>query len=759
MIERVILIKNIGKFHGCTAANINFEKLTLIFGPNGAGKTTFCDILRSLALGTSDHLLGRKRLSATDSPEVKFRLAQKNHEFKQGGWSSTYPDIQVFDKTYVHENVFAGDHVFHDQKKRLYHVILGETGTTLARRIEALAKEISELNRELSELKTTVEASVPTGMPLGEFLKLPAHDNLKGKIAEKRAEVERLAQSEAIHTRPKLSLVNLPSLSFDLEKLLAKTVESLSATAEALVREHVTRHLGDNGEGWLADGLKYLGQNDCPFCGRSLSGVEIIESFRAFFSEEYSRLKSELSTARTKIDSAFGETALLSLQKTLATNQSHNDFWFRFVQIGQTPFLDFSVDVQPILEAHRENLHVLLAKKKDSPLEVVPLSDAFRESFEMLQALERKVAEYNHGVNQLNSAIDGIKAEVSSGDLNRAKRDILSLEAMAIRHSPPALDNCAAYQDALDRKKKLEGEKDQAKKELDEYGATVCTEYQEAINGLLAKFGSSFRLDGTTHQYVGGSPSSTFQLQIDGVSVDVGDERTPLDKPSFRNTLSSGDRTTLAFAFFAVQLDRDPRLSEKVVVFDDPFTSQDEYRRTVTQHLVLRYADRAKQVIVLSHDLTFLRNLWDECPKKTVGLCCIQLRRERAGTGLHLFDIEQATQSDYYTMYRKLVHYRDENKGDAFDIAKTVRPFLECWIKLQCPGRNFGSMMLGQVLSEIENADPSSELGQFQADLQEMREINRYATQFHHADNPLTVKTHVDGTELLAFVTRAVSLL
>ena len=83
----------------------------------------------------------------------------------------------------------------------------------------------------------------------------------------------------------------------------------------------------------------------------------------------------------------------------------------------------------------------------------------------------------------------------------------------------------------------------------------------------------------------------------------------PLDATSFRNTLSSGDRSTLALAFFLAQLDLDPGLPNKIVVFDDPFTSQDRSRRSCTQQFIRRKSAAAAQVIVLSHDPEFLKVL------------------------------------------------------------------------------------------------------------------------------------------------------
>jgi wobble nucleotide-excising tRNase len=51
-------------------------------------------------------------------------------------------------------------------------------------------------------------------------------------------------------------------------------------------------------------------------------------------------------------------------------------------------------------------------------------------------------------------------------------------------------------------------------------------------------------------EYSGRVPNSTFCVVINETEVETGTIDTPLDEPSFRNTLSSGDRSTLALAFF-----------------------------------------------------------------------------------------------------------------------------------------------------------------------------------------------------------------
>ena len=52
--------------------------------------------------------------------------------------------------------------------------------------------------------------------------------------------------------------------------------------------------------------------------------------------------------------------------------------------------------------------------------------------------------------------------------------------------------------------------------------------------------------------------NSTFCVLINEVQVEMGTSDTPLSEPSFKNTLSAGDRTTLALAFFLAEIEADP---------------------------------------------------------------------------------------------------------------------------------------------------------------------------------------------------------
>lgn len=139
MLQRIVSIKNVGRFKNCAAVgDVTLNRFTLIFAENGRGKTTLCSILRSLSTNTPALILGRKTLGGDGKPEVQLLIGNNNITFRNGVWSIAFPAIAIFDGAFVSENVFAGDVVDTEHKRNLYRVIIGDQGVKLAARMNDL---------------------------------------------------------------------------------------------------------------------------------------------------------------------------------------------------------------------------------------------------------------------------------------------------------------------------------------------------------------------------------------------------------------------------------------------------------------------------------------------------------------------------------------------------------------------------------------------------------------------------------------------
>lgn len=312
MLEKLISIRAVGRFTDCSGqGDTQFRRLTLVYGENGRGKTTLCDILRSLASGDVDLIRGRTSLGTTDKPLVKLRAGGNGYTFKDGTWDSTYADLVVFDKTFVHSNVYTGDLIEHEHKRNLYQVIVGERGTKLARRIESIDAEVRQLNKDIASFKTAIEAVLPKNLAAEAFLALPVLDEPEKHIKEKESELAAVSRSEEIARKSSLQVIALPSLPPDVKPVLARTLDDLSKQSEDMVRQHVDRNLGSGGEQWIAQGLGYDHSEQCPYCGQGTKGVSLLGAFRAFFGEGYQSLKAAVSQAKESIERTLGEAAVV----------------------------------------------------------------------------------------------------------------------------------------------------------------------------------------------------------------------------------------------------------------------------------------------------------------------------------------------------------------------------------------------------------------------------------------------------------------
>src|SRR5450759_4739334 len=211
MIKKIVAIRNIGRLEKCNAqGDLTFRKLTLIYAENGRGKTTLTEIFRSLTTGRGDLILGRQTLGSTFPPSAFILIDDdKAVNFKDGQWDAAGPRLAIYDSTFVHQNVYAGDHIGHDHKKNLYRVIVGEVGVTLARQVDEYDSKIRDANKDVNSTAEIVKASLPAGMKIEAFLALPADPEVATKIAAKQAEIAALAKAKEIKEKPSLACICL----------------------------------------------------------------------------------------------------------------------------------------------------------------------------------------------------------------------------------------------------------------------------------------------------------------------------------------------------------------------------------------------------------------------------------------------------------------------------------------------------------------------------------------------------------------------
>lgn len=438
--------------------------------------------------------------------------------------------------------------------------------------------------------------------------------------------------------------------------------------------------------------------------------------------------------------------------ETVETNKACLEFWRHHCTL---PTLE--IDKQGLsiaLVNVRTEMLRLLKAKASTPLESVSKDEAYLQAINTFESAKSAVGVYNSAVCQANDRIRAKKDATDATQHAIVEENLLRLKAIKTRHEPEVSSACQNLRTYQDEKAELENEKTSVRNELDQYIAQVVGSYEQSINRYLDRFNAGFRITRPEHTYRGGTPSSTYQIIINETPVSIGDPSTPLSQPSFKNTLSAGDKSTLALAFFLTQLEREPDYEHKIVVFDDPFTSQDSFRRNTTIHQICRCGERHAQVIVLSHDPGFLKLLWGRTQpddRKTLLLA----RVSEQNTTITEWDIEQALRCRYHADIEALSRFYSDGGRNSRETIQKLRPVLEGYCRTLYPSHFPESSTLGVIIGQIRQSGNSHPLLAIADDLDD---INAYCRRYHHGENNNAANEPIDDNELNGYVKRTLKL-
>jgi len=756
MLRKIVSIKNVGRFINSAApGNPELSRHTLIAGANGFGKTTICAVLRSLKTGEAAHVAGRKTLGVESPIGIELLMTAGMSRFNGEAWNATFPGLAIFDGVFVSENVHSGEVVDIDHRRNLYRVIIGEEGVRLAEVDSGLAAASREKTGEITAAVRAIQPHLPQGMTLERFIALATDPEIDRRIEEQERNLEAVRQARQINDRAALAETSLPELPEGFLDILGRTLEDVAADAEARIAEHLAAHaMADGGGNWIDEGLPHAHET-CPFCGQGIEGLPLIAAYRSVFSERYADLRAAITAMAERIDERFGNAAVGALNTSREQNAGSAEFWARYCAID-APAVALPAGIADAMRAMAAAARVLLARKAAAPLNRIEPDEEFQAALAAWGSA-RETAESNaRAVREANDLIAAKKQETGAADVNAAEAELALRRAVRTRHTEPVSGLCADYVQLKGQKEDIDQRKEAARAVLDQHTAAVIRPYEMRINHYLEAFNAGFSIAETKHGYPGGTAASSYQLVINNTGIDLGDGRTSADRPSFKNTLSAGDRTTLALAFFLAHLEQDPDLANRIVVFDDPFSSQDSFRRRQTVYEITKIARQCAQVIVLSHDATFLKQVWDKAPAaERIALTLADHRAQ--GSKIMPIDLDRACRGRTATDIDDLQAFLATGAGSRLDLIRKMRGVLEthCWTTYPASFLA-GQDWLGEIVRKIregEEEHPARVL------YDELDQINDYTSQYYHGED-VTDDTpdDIDPTELTGYVRRTLKI-
>lgn len=636
----------------------------------------------------------------------------------------------------------------------MHELILGAQGVALSVALQGHVTRIEEHNTRLRELADAIPANARGPYKVDTYCSLELDPTIDAKIQDAERRLAAAHSAEAIRQRPGFQDFGLPD--FDLEGIdavLDRSLPDLEAAAADRVRAHIAK-LGRGGEAWVSDGMVRIepvsqGHDGeiCPFCAQDLDGSELIGHYRAYFSQAYEDLKLTIRQTGLAIRNTHAGDIPSAFERDVRTAVQAHEFWKDFADLPEIEVDTAAIGRQ--WNAAREAVLEQLRAKAAAPLDRMELSPEVRRSVMDYRARIVEVAALSQRLVAVNARLDIVKEQAQADDLAALTDDLAKLKAQKARFDPAVFPHCDTYTAEKTAKAATETLRTQARAALDQYREQIFPAYETAINEYLRRFAAAFRLGEVQSVNNRSGSSASYCVVINQQNVNV----TADQGPSFRNTLSAGDRNTLALAFFFASLDQDPDLANKIVVIDDPMTSLDEHRTLRTRAEIMTLSARVRQVIVLSHSKPFLCSLWEQSDRNVS--TALRINRAAVGSEITVWDVRSDSISEHdkrHELVRGYLQAADPDKER--QVAAALRPILEAFMRVAYPEYFPPGTLLGPFLGLCDQRVGANNEILSAGDIAELRVLLGYANFFHHDTNPAWQTAAINDAELTDFAER-----
>lgn len=771
MIRRINTLKNVGRFstlHTTSGTQGDFGELNVIYAENACGKSTLCDVLRSVNTGNAAYIVGRKSLGVSAPQDIGILLNDNSHPiFINDSWSGhdNCPPIYIYDERFIADNVYIGHHISTDQKKNLYGLVLGSQAITLKQAVDSAEQALKNAKNTYDREEKILSTLLSVGYDINSFRGIPAVDDIEHKI-EKATKALRSAEqtkdkTHSIRTRPLLSPLPIFEVPENLEEVLKATLDTAAIAAEEKIKQHLAKDSQGLSVSWVKQGFELQSGTTCPYCGQDMQDLNILAAYRSYFSGELQRQEELRESLRNALQLNFGAAAQTKIRQILTAHKTEQDWWK--AAVGYEVILPEIGDIEDIcglLQSTHDTITAACDRKQSKLCLEICLSPEEKDAMHAWQAKAATLQQYNAELSKINVEIQRRQESAATIDTQPLQQSIAALNASKKRHEQNTIAAYSAYDTAHAQYKEAQKIKKVANDALRDQAQHFFDEYGQKINGLLELFNVDFKIISEKLSFPGGTPSGQLVIEMKGVRVSASaDAASDPSKPSLANTLSGGDRSALALAFFLAKVELSSDAANSIVVFDDPYHNQDRSRRQCTIERIHHLATIAKQCFVFSHDLDFARTI-EKCHavsnKKT-----FVLKPHSGRVTLEARNLPPLP-SQTYTQSYNLLHSYTQSLADYTDrleqVVRTIRPILEEYFRWKYPKEFSDNDWLGDIISKIRGAQSGSPLSYAQPLVTELTNINEYSKRFHHgatgssADQP-------NARELLTFVRRTLQII
>lgn len=758
MLENLNVIAEIKQLNHRSQMDNNFTKLSLIYGLNGDGKSTLSKFFQLISEKDIPSINSMKSLESGDSKIPNFVLRFSDSKtITPNNINSIDHDFLVFNQQFIDSNVHSSSKIESSNLQNYYNLCLGSFSVDKQNQIDDLKLENTTLTTEKTEFETKLTQRFQ-GLKVPEITKLKPIKDADKRIAELESKLDDVKAIDVIKklTKPSKLSVSFPELGFDHLNI---SVEKISRDAAEEIKKHFSNNHKKENKKWVKDGVALVTENQtCPFCAQNLNESPIYSHYKHFLDETYQVAVNAFTTSNTTTTTGLDNiyTALSSVKREVDTANQCIESWKDRVPLNSlTLELAYLSDLETYIKHFREETEHMEA---DIFIET-DLAETCEAITKVLSDAESDIRTFNKSIQ---SCLDDIQSYISTLE-STTEADINT--------------NIATFKNAIesskaDVKQWIKDRKDRGSKvtlnnktvktlreeiENDQKGKILTL--SKDINEILQKFGSHIRLIDLEKDYKAKKGNDRFKFGVKFIENELSASNATDSEKVIGDLLSTGDKNALALAFFFAKI-RSGVSENSIVVFDDPMSSLDRHRRHQTKALITKIAKK-NQVLVMSHDPFFLKELHDYQNNNAIASYFrFKSLTQISGTShyrksslINIPDLSEETTDSYEQCYRTLLDYCNAPSDDStikLDSIRRIRTILEAKIYMSDPNTFLPNEYLGTLIGKMRGRkDDHNDIFYVDEDIfDNIQDLNEYTGGYHHADGVRTVSTSIDMIEL-----------
>ena len=683
IIQRVAELKNAGVWKDFSAPrDLCLRPRTLIYGFNGSGKTTLSRVLSSIQRGTLEERLPNGtifKIETSDGTSVTQDLT--SNPFGK--------NLLVFNTDFISRNfkwdASSAEGIAYLSERK---VDARKEFDEIVPKLQAAGQKTKEkeqaktgADKELKDFKAQVARSIREVAPSRTYTqsydarKIQAHYSNSTFNPEKKLTDKELNEKQGILSQsgPLPELSYSPSLPAGFAEWFGTAQGLLKQSISTIAMEEFEAH--SDALRWAEKGLRYHEErnlSDCLLCGNPFP-EERRAQLRNLFDESWDAALKALQDSLVhgrEYQQNLRENYKSIPQKTEVTADERGEFSENRTNI-EDALTQIDLCVTELLEG--------LQARAANPTKVVDAADALA-SFNLDDWLRNYIAiEEAMGiiVTKHNAAFTNFLS-IQKDAFERIEAHVLATNQSKWKELQKAISDAGAEHEEAQREE-----------------TRLANRQLELSNDLRDHGVGADKMNELVWTYLGHN-----ELRL--VAKDNGYKVTRLGGES-ATELSEGERTAISFCYFLTQLAAEGRkVDDLVLVIDDPVSSLDTAARTHAYSLMTRMTKKCAQVVVLTHNTSFMnmvkreyQNLQrrDESREITALLSldcrkpCNEIYRKTLIVPMHKLLVKH--DSEYHYLFNFVQSAaQNQNSEYLFLLPNATRKLLEMFAAFCSPGQS-----------------------------------------------------------------------